>query len=111
VVALLLIGSIAFFGHPRLGYLVKNGDGSFGAKLFDECFIGVNPFGVFKPKDWNSCVLTCLHYGQSCRGAGNDDLSNEVCKGGEKMCIRDCCVMFQSSDAEASAWCTDGTDR
>jgi hypothetical protein len=27
---------------PRLGYLVKNGDGSFGAKLFDECFIGVN---------------------------------------------------------------------
>ena len=28
--------------HPRMGYLVKNGDGSFRPRLFDECFIGVN---------------------------------------------------------------------
>ena len=51
---------------------------------------------------YSSCASKCDSDRSRCESMGS---SFQTCKGGEKLCLKDCCVMYQSSDPMAAAWC------
>ena len=51
---------------------------------------------------FSSCNSTCGINRNKCESLGT---SYAICEGGEKMCVKDCCVQYQSSDPMAAAWC------
>jgi hypothetical protein len=56
-----------------------------------------------KPKSYSQCTNDCANDKEKC---GLQGTSSAICEGGENMCLKDCCVMFQSSDPMAAAWCS-----